>query len=179
MFTTDNTLFVLIDVQGNLAQAMYGKDELFSNLQKLVSGMRVLNVPVIWFEQVPERMGPTIPELATLLESEAPIAKASFSCCGVPDFEQRLERTGRKQVVIAGIEAHVCVYQTAVDLLDKGYSVEIVGDAVSSRVLSNKEAGLAKVKDKGAGLTSTEMILLELLRGADHPCFKEILKLIK
>lgn len=179
MFTVDNTVFILIDVQGNLAQAMYEKEELFSNLQKLISGMRVLDVPVIWMEQVPERMGPTIPELTPLLEGNTPISKASFSCCGVEAFESRLAETGRKQVLIAGIEAHVCVYQTALDLLDKGYAVEVVADAVSSRVRSNKEAGLAKAKDSGAALTTTEMILLELLRGADHPRFKDILKLIK
>lgn len=179
MFTIDNTVFVLIDVQGNLAQAMYDKENLFANLQKLVSGMRVLDVPLIWLEQVPERMGPTIPELTALLEGETPISKCSFSCCGAPEFEQKLADIGKKQVVVAGIEAHVCVYQTALDLVDRGYTVEVVADAVSSRVLSNKEAGLAKVKDKGAGVTTTEMILLELLRGADHPRFKDILKIVK
>ena len=179
MFAMDRTIFVLVDVQGNLAQAMQGKEELFANLQKLVSGMRALEIPIVWMEQVPERLGPTIPELTALLDGETPISKASFSCCGVSEFGTRLEEAGRKQVVVAGIETHVCVYQTVRELLEKGYAVEVVADAVSSRRAADKQLGLEKVKAHGAGLTSTEMILLELLRGADHPRFKDILKLIK
>lgn len=178
MFTIDNTVFVLIDVQGKLAQAMYGKEELFKNLSILIRGMHILDIPIVWLEQVPERLGPTIPELKELLDRETPISKCSFSCCGADAFGPQLEQTGRKQVLIAGIETHVCVYQTAADLLAGGYAVEVVADAVSSRTLANKLAGLNRAQSCGAGTSSTEMILMELLRSADHPRFREILKLI-
>jgi nicotinamidase-related amidase len=103
----------------------------------------------------------------------------SFSCCGAPAFNEELSKLGRKQLLVAGIESHICVYQTVADLLRSGYEVEVVADAVSSRTPENRQLGLSRMKDLGARLTSTEMSLFELLRVAGTPVFKEISKLVK
>ncbi len=175
----DNSVFVLVDVQGKLAELMFEKKELFANIEACTRGMLVLDVPVIWTEQIPEKMGSTIAPLKKLLKGVEPIPKSSFSCCGEPEFMKALRQTLRKQVIIAGIETHICVYQTAADLLQAGYQVEVVSDAVSSRSAENRNVALHKIASIGAGLTTTEMILLELARTAKHPKFRDILKIIK
>lgn len=179
MNSIDNAVFILVDVQGRLAEIMHEKDVLFDNLQRLVKGMQLLKVPILWMEQIPEKMGPTIPPLAALLAPDKPISKTSFSCCGNDPFLKHLHSLGRKSVVMAGIEAHVCVYQTAMDLLERGYEVEVVADAVSSRAASNKQIALKRIKAAGARLTSVEMVLFELMRTADHPAFRDMLKIVK
>jgi nicotinamidase-related amidase len=133
MLTLDNTVLVVIDVQDKLARVMYEKEVLFENLQKLVKGVQVLGIPIILTEQNPKGLGPTIPEVAHLLSGIQPIPKLSFSCCGDERFLRELEILNRKQVLIAGIEAHVCVYQTVMALLSLGYEVQVVADSVSSR----------------------------------------------
>jgi nicotinamidase-related amidase len=179
MLEIDNTVFVLIDVQGKLAQLMHEKDILFQNLQKLVKGMQVLKIPVLWTEQNPQKMGPTIPELSELLKTSKPVGKMSFSCMGSETFATLLERLDRGQVVLAGIETHVCVYQTTIDLVQKDYHVEVVADAVSSRTQANRDLGLEKIKGCGAHLTSVETLLFRLIRTAEHPAFREILAIVK
>jgi nicotinamidase-related amidase len=180
MLKTDQTLLVVIDVQGKLAQVMCQKEALFANLEKIIRGAQVLGLPIIWTEQVPAKLGPTSPEIAALLaEQTQPIAKSSFSCWGHPPFVEALTALNRRQVLLTGIETHVCVYQTALDLLNAGYEVQTVTDAVSSRTTENKRVGLEQVKACGAALTSTEMALFELLRVAEGPQFKEIAKIVK
>jgi nicotinamidase-related amidase len=187
MLDTENTILVLIDVQEKLTSVMHEREALISSLVKLVKGIQILDVPIIWLEQNPEKMGPTIPELKGLLEGDAPTAKMSFSCCGVEGFNQTLLASGRKQVLIAGIETHVCVYQTAAGLIRGGYSAEVVADAVSSRTATDKEIGLAKIRACGAHsagsgqghITSVETALFELMRTAEHPAFRDMLKIVK
>jgi hypothetical protein len=179
MLNFNNTILVIVDVQGKLAQIMHEKDALFLNLQKLVRGAQILEVPILWCEQNPAGLGPTIPEVATLLSSQKPIAKMSFSCCGNAEFLQALSASGRKQVLLAGIEAHVCIYLTAADLWAAGYEVEVVADAVSSRSLENKQVALDKIRDLHAAITCTETALFELMRTAESPKFKEVVKVLK
>ncbi len=180
MLTLNNTALVVIDVQGKLAQLMTQKEALFENLQKVIKGAQTLELPIIWNEQLPEKLGPTSPEIAELLNQSAqPIAKTSFSCCGNPPFMQALQAAGCKQVLLTGIETHVCVYQTCRDLLDLGYEVQVITDAVSSRTPENRQIGLERMKEAGATMTSTEMALFELLRVAEGPKFKEITKIVK
>lgn len=180
MLTLNNTALVVIDVQGKLAQLMSQKETLFNNLQKMIKGAQVLDLPIIWNEQLPEKLGPTTPEIAHLLtNSTQAIAKSSFSCCGNPPFMEALKKTHRKQVLLTGIEAHVCVYQTCRDLLDLGYEVQVIADAISSRAAENRQIGLERMKEAGATITSTEMSLFELLRVAEGPQFKEITKILK
>ena len=179
MLAVENTALVVIDVQGKLSRLMYEKEKLFENLQKIITGARILEIPVVLTEQNPEGLGSTIPEVADLLPDVQPISKFSFSCCGEKSFVRELEALKRKQVLIAGIESHVCVYQTAMDLLGAGYEVQIVADAVSSRTAENRELGLEKMKSEGARLTGAEMALFELLRVAEGAKFKELLKVVK
>jgi len=179
MLTLENTALIIIDVQDKLARVMYDKEMLFENLQKLIKGVQILGIPIIWTEQNPDGLGRTIPEAAHLLSNIQPIPKLSFSCCGDERFLQEFKALNRKQVLIAGIEAHVCVYQTAMDLLNSGYEVQIVADAVSSRTAANRDVGLDKMRSEGASLTSTETALFELLKVAEGAKFKEILKLVK
>lgn len=179
MLTLANTILVVVDVQGKLAQLMHEKERFFDNLQKIIKGAQVLGIPILVTEQIPEKLGPTIPEIAHLLPDVRPIRKITFSCGGSDEFTQALAAAGRRQVLLTGMETHVCVYQTALDLLASGYEVHIVTDAVASRRAENKHVGLERIRAAGAIPTSTEMALFELLRVAEGPQFKEIIQIIK
>ena len=179
MLKIENTTLLIIDIQGNLAHLMHGKELLFKNVQKLIKGIQILGIPILWVEQNPQGLGPTIPEIADILSNIQPISKMSFSSCRNDDFLQALNALNRKQVLVAGIEAHVCVYQTAADIVDIGYEVQVVTDAVSSRSVENKEIGLQRMRDSGVSLTSVETALFELLKVAEGEQFKEILKIVK
>ena len=179
MLKIENTTLLIIDIQGNLAHLMHGKELLFKNVQKLIKGIQILGIPILWVEQNPQGLGPTIPEIADILSNIQSISKMSFSSCRNDDFLQALNALNRKQVLVAGIEAHVCVYQTAADIVDIGYEVQVVTDAVSSRNVENKEIGLQRMRDSGVSLTSVETALFELLKVAEGEPFKEILKIVK
>lgn len=179
MFQLENTVLVVIDVQDKLFRVMQGREALAVSLRKLVSGAQVLGMPVIFTEQNPKGLGPTVAELADLVPGFSPVPKLSFSCCGEGRFLQELEALRRRQVLLAGIELHICVYQTALDLLDAGYEVQVVSDCVASRRAEDREIGLMKLRDSGAGLTTTEMALFELLKTAEGDIFREISKIVK
>jgi nicotinamidase-related amidase len=179
MFELGKTAFVLVDVQGKLASVMHEREALYRNLEILVRGMKALEVPVIWMEQIPEKMGPTIPELTAHLDDHTPIAKSCFSCCMSEAFQAALKKTRASQVILAGIETHVCIYQTAHELLEFAFDVEVIGDAVSSRFAANRDIALQKLIDIGAGISSAEGILFELMRTSEHPAFRDILKIVK
>jgi nicotinamidase-related amidase len=179
MITTENAALVLIDVQEKLLRAMHGQEDLLENLRKMVKGARLLELPILWTEQNPAGLGPTVPEIAELLPDKKPVSKFSFSCCGSEPFMEDLKALNRKKILAAGIEAHVCVYQTVADLIDLQFDVEVVADAVASRAPENRSIGLEKSKAAGAGLTSVETVLFELLREAKGDRFKEISKLVK
>lgn len=179
MLKIENTILLLVDIQGKLAHLMYEKELLFNNLQKLIKGIQVLGVPILWVEQNPIGLGSTIPEIADLLPTIAPISKMSFSSCRNDRFLHALKDLNRKQVLIAGIETHICVYQTAADLVDMGVEVQVVTDAVASRSVANRAIGLQKMRDSGARMTSVETALFELLKVAEGKAFKEILRIVK
>ena len=175
----ERALLVVIDIQGNLARAMDEKEALFANAARIIAGAKVFGLPVVVTEQTPEKLGPTIPELAPLLAGTAPIRKESFSCSAVPAFTDALAAAGRRQILLTGIEAHICVYQTALDLIEAGYELQVVADAVSSRTARNRELALERLRREGASITSTETVLFELLKTAADPRFKEIFRLVK
>jgi nicotinamidase-related amidase len=179
MISRDNTVLVAIDIQGNLAQAMFDKENLFSNTVKLIKGFKVLSLPIIVTEQIPQKLGPTLPQIAAELEGIKPIAKESFSCWEDEHFHKQLKAINRRHVVLLGIETHVCVYQTALDLISNGYDVHLAVDAVSSRTPENRRIGINAMKSAGAKITSTEMVLFELLRTATDPKAKELFKIVK
>ncbi len=180
MLEIDNAVLVCIDIQGNLAQAMHNREKLFDSLKRLLTGMRTLAVPVLWTEQVPEKLGPTLPQIAQCMPPGVQsISKMSFSCCGCDAFMQAFAAAKRTDVLLAGIETHICVYQTAVELMALGYRVHVVADCVASRTPANRDIGIKKMCAAGACVTSVETVLFELLRTAASPLFREIAGIVK
>ena len=179
MFTIDNTILLVIDVQGQLAQLMHEKEKLFKSLGTLIQGMKILEVPIIWMEQIPKNLGPTTEAVSKYLTNEAPIEKFSFSCCGNPQFMEKFLKAGRTQILLTGIETHICVFQTGYDLIQQGCQVQVVADCVSSRTKENKEIGIQRIVQSGGQVTCVEMVFFELLQAAQGDKFKQIIKLIK
>lgn len=179
MLEIQNACLVVVDVQGKLAQLMVDKESLFKNIRILIQAAKILDIPILWCQQVPESLGPTVPEIAELLAGEELIDKACFSCCGEERFTAELNALGKEQVLLCGIEAHICVYQTAMDLMEGGLDVTVVADAVSSRTEQNRETALDRLSAEGTNVSSTEMVLFELIKTAKHPQFRDIARLVK
>ncbi len=179
MLATDNTVLLIIDVQGKLAHLMHEKEILFDNIRNTINGAQVLGIPILVTEQYPAGLGPTIPEVAGIFEKPNTISKTSFSCCGDDRFMQILDDLHPETVLVAGIETHVCVYQTVRDPLKANYAVQIIADAVSSRTKYNKQIGMKKIIKAGAEITSVETVLFEMLREAGGEKFKKILEIVK
>ncbi len=179
MIGRDDTFVVLIDVQEKLLRAMHEQQAVLANTIRLIKGAKILGLPVIWLEQNPNGLGPTDPALAEILAGQEPIVKFCFSCYGNPEFKSAIESLKRTNALVCGIESHVCVYQTAVDLKEAGYCPEVVFDATSSRRLESKMIALESLKAEGIKITSVETALFELLKVAGGDEFKEILAVIK
>jgi nicotinamidase-related amidase len=179
MFNISDTALVIIDIQEKLVAVMDQKEKLLENILKLIRGINVLEIPILVTEQYPKGLGPTSKEISTLISEVKPIIKMTFNCCDTPMFLQTLVKLNRKQLLITGIESHVCVYQTTVGLIELGYDVEVVTDCVSSRTPENVNLALRRLESEGAKLTGTEMILFELLKIAEGDRFKEISKIVK
>ena len=180
MLERDNTLLVVIDVQERMLPAIDGNQNVLDGILRLIAGCRELAIPMLVTEQYSKGLGPTVAPVAEAMgEWYRPIEKMSFSACGDLHFMQQLEAVGRQNVLLCGVESHVCVYQTATDLRNLGYSVEIAGDAVGSRAPRNHELALAKVTRHGVEATSVEMALFEMMVRADIPEFKAISKIVR
>lgn len=178
MYTVEEACLVIVDVQGRLATIVDESETVIQNVAKLVQAMQAIEVPILWLEQNPIRLGGTSLEIAQYMQGQ-PIAKMAFSACREEAFIEAVKASGRTQFIVTGIETHICVYQTARQLKEQGFEVEVVVDAVSSRIKENKEVGLSKMQALGILPTSTEMILYELLQRADHEQFKTVLQLVK
>ncbi len=179
MLETEKCALVVIDLQGKLAQLMDKKETLFANIKTLIQSAKLLDIPIIYCQQCPKALGPTIEEVAELLTNIEPINKESFSCCLNEEFNHKLKSLNKEQIILCGIEAHVCVYQSAADLSNQGKEVVVISDAVSSRTAENKQTAVEAMRQMGIKISSTEMLLFELLKSASHPQFKTIAKLIK
>ncbi len=174
------TVVLLVDVQERLCTAMR-QDELtrvVKYARALIGTARELEIPVLATEQYPKGLGPTLPALRELLPS-APLEKMHFSCAPDPGFAAALEATRRRQVVIAGMEAHVCVYQTARDLVRAGYDVHVCADAVTSRFELHRQVGLDLCREAGAVVTAAESAIFDLLGRCGTPQFKKASALVK
>lgn len=171
---------VVVDIQEKLVPAMNSRvsGELVQHVELLLEGFAALELPIIATEQYPKGLGHIIPKLVAATR-QACVEKTSFSCCGAPDFIEALEKDGTKQVLLVGMEAHVCVYQTLIDLLDRGYQVHLVKDAICSRFKSDYETAVAAAAAAGAVITTTEMALFQLVGGAKHPGFKMVSQLAR
>jgi nicotinamidase-related amidase len=176
---TDNAVLLLIDFQERLFPVMHDKEKLLRIVLKLIKGIQVLEVPIIVTEQYPKGLGPTIPEIKELLPGIKPVEKVCFDCNDEPAFGEALGALKRKQVLIAGIEAHICVYQTAMSLARAGYQVQVAVDCISSRDPENKLVALSRIEAVGISPTSVEMALFELLKVAKGDKFKQISAIIK
>ena len=174
-----DVVLVIVDIQERLAVAMSERERVVSNCLHLIELCRLLDIPVILNEQYPKGLGPTVPEIKAALGELTPHEKLTFSCCGMGSFADSLKSTGRSKVVLVGMETHVCVVQTCIDLLDKGYVVHLVSDAMCSRTKDNYTTALEYMRDAGAVITCTETVLFQLLEKAGTEEFKIISKRIK
>ncbi|MBI2217358.1 MAG: hydrolase [Candidatus Rokubacteria bacterium] len=174
-------ILLIVDVQERLFNAMDAdrRDEMIKNIKILAQTATRLGLPIVVTEQYPKGLGGTLPELRELLRDVRPFEKTAFSCCGADGFVERLRATGAEHVVVAGMEAHVCVLLTTLDLLRGGYRVTVAADAVCSRTRANADVGLAEARQAGAVVSSTETIVFRWLGRADTDVFREISKLLR
>ena len=179
---SDASILVIVDVQEPFARAMADRERMIANITTLARVARINGAPVIVTEQNAARLGPTVPELASVLkelEVYEPIGKMAFSCCAVEPFVQRVYDSGRDTLVLVGMEAHVCIAQTALDALNMGYRAHVVQDAVTSRHREDFQVAMEKLRHAGAIISTTEMLAYELLGEAGTPQFKQAMQYLK
>lgn len=175
----EETYAVIIDIQEKLYPHMSEKEKLLANTSTLIKGLKILNIPIIVTQQYTKGLGPTIQPLNDALGQYLAIEKVAFSCCDEPLFMNDQILEGKKWVIIAGIESHICVLQTVIDLIANGYIPVIIEDCVSSREEDNKRIAVKRMRSEGAIVTSYESVLFELCRYAGTDAFKSISKLVK
>ncbi|MEF1291621.1 isochorismatase family protein [Vibrio sp. M260118] len=159
MLSKDNTGLIVVDVQGKLARLVHDSEALISNCASLIVGARELGLPIVLLEQNPEKLGSTVEELQVHLTGVSPISKFTFSACESADFIATIKNSNVDTWLVCGIEAHICVYQTAKGLAELGLNVELVSDCVSSRKLSNVQLAIRRLEAIGVGITGVEMCL--------------------
>jgi nicotinamidase-related amidase len=169
----------VVDLQERLLPAIWEKELVVQNALRLIHGATALKLPIRVTEQYRKGIGPTVPPVAAAIPGFAPFEKLAFSACGADGFLDGLRAGGVGDVILCGIEAHVCVCQTCLDLVASGFRPFVVADAVSSRTAENRRLGVERMREAGAVVVSTEMILFELLERAGTEEFKQILALVK
>jgi nicotinamidase-related amidase len=179
MARRSDSVALVVDVQARLMPAISNREALVERLRVFLPAMKILRVPIIYTEQYPQGLGETIPEIKDLLGSALMFPKMSFSCFGDERFVQRLEGLGRRTILLCGVETHVCVMQTALHGLRKGYRIHVLEDIVGSRRDDDKQLGLGRMRDSGCVISRAEMAIFELLGRAGSVEFKEILPLLK
>jgi nicotinamidase-related amidase len=172
---------IVIDIQEKLLPPIFQKEQLVKNSQLLIRLAGIVKIPVLLTTQYTKGLGPTVPEVASLLPGTEPIDKQMFSCFGSDVFCSMIKRLpgNRNTVLLCGMESHICVTQTALSALQEGYIVHVASDAVSSRTEWNWKIGLERMMSAGAVISSTEMMMYELLRSSGTPAFKELLPYLK
>ena len=175
--TAPGGALLIIDVQEKLLPAIRYRDSMIANAVRLVQGAQALGLPTFATEQYPSGLGPTVPELAALIRDRPD--KTTFQCCAVPQLLEQLHGRHVRHVTLAGIEAHVCVAQTALELMRLGFRVQVPADAVASRQTLDWEFALRRLEHAGAVVSTTESVLFEWVEGSDHPQFRLISNLIK
>lgn len=179
LIQASNSLAVAVDIQERLFPVMQQKESLAQSIAHALAGFQILDIPILFTEQTPTSLGPTINQIRRPYPNHSCINKDSFSCWKEPEFARTLQEKGKKQILLMGIEAHVCITQTSLDLLQAGYSVFVAADAVSSSQITYKEWALARMRQAGATILPLEAVFFELMEDAHHPKFKEVLKMIK
>jgi len=177
----DDCVLVVVDIQEKLLPPIFNKEQLVRNSQLLIRLAKILNLPVVATTQYSKGLGGTVPEIASLLDGVAVYDKLEFSCFGSDQFcgEMRALPGSRNTLLVCGMEAHICVTQTVLAALNRGYLVHVAADAIGSRAESNWNIGLRRMESAGAVISSTEMMMYELMRASGTPVFKEMLKHLK
>ncbi len=175
----EDVVLVIVDIQERLAAVMQERQKVVDNCLHLIEICKMLDIPIILNEQYPKGLGPLVPEIRDAVKEYAPHEKVTFSCCGMGSFAGSLKSTGRKKVILVGMETHVCVLQTCIDLLKEGFTVHAVRDAICSRTENNFVTAMEYMRDAGAVITCTETVLFQLLVKAGTEEFKAISKRIK
>jgi len=176
---SDDSVLIIIDIQERLANAMQAKDSVIGNCLHLLELAKMIAMPVIVTEQYPKGLGRTIEAIQKAVPDYQPIEKVSFSCCGEQGFVNKLHALKRKTIIMTGMETHVCVLQTCIELLNEGFNVHLVKDAVCSRTKENWNTGVEFMRNAGAVISCTETVLFQLLKVAGTEEFKAISKRIK
>ena len=179
MLKSENALLLVIDFQERLMPSIHGHAELEKKTAAFIKGCRILDVPVLTTQQYTKGLGDTSQALKDALCKFDPIEKITFSCCETIMFIDKLNSLGKKEIIVTGIEAHICVQQTALDLLDSGYTVYVVADCIGSRNVRDYTYAVERMRQAGAVITTMESVLFEFLVRADHPKRKEISNLVK
>lgn len=177
----DQCTLIVVDIQEKLLPPIFNKDELVKNTQLLVRLANILDLPTIVTTQYVRGLGPTVPEIASLLGHVQPIDKMQFGCFGCDEFRSALKSQpgNRNTLLVCGMEAHICVMQTVLGALNDGYLVHVATDAIGSRVRWNWDIGIDRMRAAGAVISTTEMMIYELLRASGTPQFKEMLPYLK
>lgn len=175
----ENTIGLVIDIQERLVPVMEESEQFVENCIKLIQGLQILGLQLLVTQQYTKGLGETIEEIKSVISDFKYIEKKDFSCYDEPAFAEKLDISGAKNVIICGIESHVCVLQTAIDLKEAGYTPVVVMDCVSSRSFDNVDLAMERFRHEGIMMTSCESILFELTRSAGASGFKEISKLVK
>jgi nicotinamidase-related amidase len=176
---TEQTMALVVDIQERLFPHMNQKDILLENCVKLAKGLKLLNIQFILNEQYPKGIGTTIAPIKKLIPRNKVFEKFTFSCCKTTPTKDAIEKIDKKFIIVFGIEAHVCVLQSVLDLIELGYTPVVVSDCVSSRKQNDKEVALLRMSQSGAIITTYESLLFELCVSSKNEAFKEISKLIK
>jgi len=175
----ENSAGLIIDIQERLFPYIHEHDQVAANTSILIKGLKVLGLPIVVTQQYTKGLGSTVPQLLEALGTEEYLEKMAFSCCDDEGFMGELLRLGRKNIIIAGIESHVCVLQTTIDLLERKFQPVVVEDCISSRNPNDKIIAVERMRAEGAIITTYESVLFELLRYSGTAEFKEISKLVK
>lgn len=179
LFSRDNSAVLLVDYQERFVPVLPENDQTLKNIKLLLNGANIYALPVWVSEQVPEKLGPTIADLKNITRNAKYFSKKSMSCCGQAGFVDELKKNNIKQVAVCGIEAHVCVLQTSLDLLNQNFQVHLVSDAITSRVPYNKPIAVEKVRSAGGIISSVETVLFEMAYEAGSDEFKKLQQLFK
>ena len=175
----NNAVLLIVDIQDKLAVVMGERHKVTDNCLHLIEAAKLLNIPIVVTEQYPKGLGLTINKIRASLPSYDPVEKVTFDCCKGDGFSERIASLRRTHIILTGMETHICVLQTCLGLLEKGYFTHVISDAVCSRKKEDYKTGISMMRDAGAVITCTETVLFQLLERAGTPEFREISKRIK
>jgi len=175
----EDSAAVIVDIQERLLPHIHAGDIILSNCLKLIEGLKILSIPALITQQYTKGLGPTVPSIINLFPEFRYVEKVSFSCCGEPAFEKEIEQLNKNNIILCGIETHVCVLQTCLDLLASGNRLVIVEDCISSRKANDKIVAIERMRQEGAIITTYESLLFELTRSAGNDIFKSISAIVK